>query len=288
MINKLQEYTNIIEENINSYLTSENEDILESMKYSLNAGGKRIRPVLLLEIAKMMNCDIYDVLPYAISIEMIHTYSLIHDDLPCMDDDDLRRGKPTSHKIYGEALALLTGDALLNLSFEIMSNPKYSSKFSPEIINKVIFEVSKSTGSSGMISGQVYDIKENVSNVDELKKMHSLKTGQLIKCACVTGAILGGADDDTVKYISEFAINLGIAFQIKDDLLDVYGDSKTLGKETGSDANNNKITYLTFYTKEECEKMIFEYTEKAILNLRRCGESEFLIDFAKYLVFREK
>ncbi|MFI3225846.1 MAG: farnesyl diphosphate synthase [Clostridia bacterium] len=288
MTKKMQHYIDLIENNFDEFLLSENEEIKNAMEYSLKAGGKRLRPILLLEFAKMLEIPEKDALPYAISLEMIHTYSLIHDDLPCMDNDDFRRGKPTNHKVFGEALALLAGDGLLNLAFETMSDERNASKFQAKNVVKVISEISKSTGVLGMISGQVFDIDDNVSNICELQKIHSLKTGKLIKCACVSGVILGGGTDEQIKSAEDFAMNLGIAFQIRDDMLDVYGDSEKLGKPVGSDENNKKVTYTSIFSKDECQKMVEEYTQNAINSIGIFKNTEFLKNLALSLVNREK
>ncbi|MFI3115921.1 MAG: farnesyl diphosphate synthase [Clostridia bacterium] len=284
----MQEYVKLIESSFDKFLKSEDDKILEAMSYSLKASSKRLRPMLLLEFAKILGVPQEDAIPYAVSIEMIHTYSLIHDDLPCMDDDDFRRGKPTNHKVYGEAMALLAGDGLLNLAFETMSCNEYASKFSSDKILKVISEVSSSTGVLGMISGQVLDINSVKNDINALKRMHLLKTGKLIKCACVSGAILGGASDEQIKSATDFAINLGIAFQIRDDVLDIYGNSEILGKPVGSDESNEKITYATFYSREKCDELVEEYTQNAIKSLGKFENTEFLEEIAKKLIKREK
>lgn len=282
-----KDYKKLIESSFEKYVTSESRAINESMMYSLNAGGKRLRPILLMEFAKIFGVEIDRVIPFAVSLEMIHTYSLIHDDLPCMDDDDLRRGKATNHKVYGEALALLAGDGLLNLAFETMSNPQNSNGFEPKIILEVISKISSCTGTNGMISGQVFDTDDLKATEEMLEKIHYLKTGKLIESACVAGAILGGATKDEQKKVSDFAINLGMAFQIRDDILDVYGDINIIGKPVGSDEENQKTTYTTLFSLERCEELVGIYTNQAISCLEKFENTENLINLAKDLVKRE-
>lgn len=283
----MKNYVDLIENSFEKYVFAETDEIYDAMMYSLKAGGKRIRPILLLEFAKMFGISEKYALPYAISLEMIHTYSLIHDDLPCMDNDDFRRGKPTNHKVFGQAKALLAGDGLLNLAFETMSDEKNSANFKPQSVIKVIEEVSKSIGCRGMIAGQVLDTDDKKCDIDELLKIHTLKTGMLIKSACVAGAILGEASKSEQEHAKDFAINLGIAFQIRDDYLDVYGDFKKLGKPVGSDENNEKTTYTSLYNKEKCEELVEEYTNKAIESLKKLPKNEFLEELAKKLVSRQ-
>lgn len=281
------DYKKLIEDSFEKYVTSESRAINESMMYSLNAGGKRLRPILLIEFAKIFGAKIESVIPFAVSVEMIHTYSLIHDDLPCMDNDDLRRGKATNHKVYGESLALLAGDGLLNLAFETMSNPENSNGFSPRTILDVISKISSCTGTKGMISGQVFDTDDLKASEEMLEKIHYLKTGKLIESACVSGAILGGATKEQQKCASDFAINLGMAFQIRDDILDVYGDINVIGKPVGSDANNEKTTYTTLFSLERCEELVEMYTKNAILSIEKFENTDNLIKLANNLVKRE-
>ena len=284
----MKEYITLIEENFEKYLKTDNEQLRESMLYSLNAGGKRIRPILVLEFSKMCGSDIENTLPYAIALEMIHTYSLIHDDLPCMDNDDFRRGKPTNHKVFGEALALLAGDALLNQAFEIMLDPENAKNFDSKNVLNAVFEVSKATGACGMIAGQVLDTSNEGKQVDIdiLLKTHRQKTGELIKCASVCGTILGGGNQKDVENAKNFAINLGIAFQIRDDMLDVIGNTKILGKSIGND--NDKTTYTSLYSIEECEKLVLKYTNEAIKFANEFENNDIIIDLARQMITRQK
>ncbi|MBQ4515151.1 MAG: polyprenyl synthetase family protein [Clostridia bacterium] len=260
--------------------------IYDAMAYSLFAGGKRIRPVLALACAELFDSG-EKVLPFACSLEMIHTYSLIHDDLPCMDNDDLRRGKPTNHKVYGEAMAVLAGDALLTKAFEI--SVKFS-ELSPEQTLREIEVLATAGGTEGMIGGQVIDIESEGKRVDAktLDALHLNKTGALIIAAAKLGAIAGGASEDDIKNLSEYAKNLGLAFQIKDDILDVEGDSDILGKMTGVDEINEKTTFVSLYGLEKSKQMLDEYTKKAKANLKPYGKkAEFLEELADYLLKRK-
>ncbi len=247
-------------------LLSENMDtsVLNAMKYSVSNGGKRIRPILAIEFAKVCGGNIDVALDFGCAVEMIHTYSLIHDDLPCMDNDDMRRGKPSCHIAFGEDTALLAGDALLTEAFNVLSSIRNVS--SDNIIRAVSF-LSSFAGINGMVGGQVLDLQfeKTKPTVDEVLKMYSLKTCGLIKASCVLGCLSANEYDE--KYILaaiDYAENLGIAFQIQDDILDVTSDSKTLGKPVGSDEKNDKSTIVKFYGLEKSKQLIREYTDKAI------------------------
>ncbi len=263
--------------------------IFDAMSYSLLAGGKRLRPVIMLYAAKMCGGDIGSVLPFACAMEMIHTYSLIHDDLPCMDNDDLRRGKPTNHKMFDEETAVLAGDALLNMAFEITSSMA-NSDIPADRILRAISVISRSSGAFGMIGGQMIDIEsENKKiSIEELKHLHSLKTGAIIRASGVVGAILSGADEEAIKKVDEYCDNLGIAFQIQDDILDVEGSAEKLGKPIGSDIENDKNTYVSLSSIEEAKDMVVIYTNKAIEALECFGDKkEYLCQLALTLVGRE-
>ena len=216
----------------------------EAMIYSLKVGGKRVRPILMLLTYDMYKNDYKKILPFAAALEMIHTYSLIHDDLPCMDNDDLRRGKPTNHKIYGEAVAVLAGDGLLNEAMIIMLDQCLDGSLNTIKASNLI---AKASGAQGMIAGQISDIlSEGITiSEEELLYMHKNKTGELIKAAVVCGATLGNADQGDLSYLKEYGDKLGLAFQIKDDILDVIGDVSILGKNIKSDESNNKTTFIT-------------------------------------------
>lgn len=282
---------NMVEEALGEYMNvpeMPQGKVFEAMAYSLLAGGKRLRPVILLCVAEMCDMNVNSVMPFACAIEMIHTYSLIHDDLPAMDDDDLRRGMPTNHIKYGEAVAILAGDALLNKAFEITSAYK-NEDIKDKNILKAIAEMSKASGALGMIGGQIIDIEgENKKlTLEELKHLHALKTGELIRAAGVCGAYLAGASEEEIKAVEDYCVALGMAFQIRDDLLDVLGNEEDLGKPVGSDEENNKNTYVSLTSLDEAETMVFEYTDKAIKALDLFGEkAEKLVYLAKTLTKR--
>ena len=283
----LKEKVNVVDNELKKYMSHEKNaqsDIYEAMSYSLMAGGKRLRPVIMLLVSEMCGGKTEDVLPFACALEMIHSYSLIHDDLPAMDNDDLRRGKPTNHIVYGEAMAILAGDALLNCAMETALSASVDEIRMVKAL-KILF---RSSGTEGMIGGQVIDIKNSELSADGLKNLHLLKTGAIIRSAGVVGAIISGASEKEIDVIDNFCMNLGIAFQIQDDVLDVKGNEKDLGKPVGSDADNNKTTYVTLYGIEKSQEMVIEYTEKAKNSIKECfGEkSKNLIALADYLIDR--
>ncbi len=261
--------------------------IYKAMNYSISAGGKRIRPVMMLACAELVGGEISSVMPFACALEMIHTYSLIHDDLPCMDNDDLRRGKPTNHKVFGEAMAVLAGDALLNCAFETMLK---NTEVSPNMTLAAMSEIAAASGAEGMIGGQVIDIESEGKTIDAvtLMTMHLHKTAALIMAAARVGALLGGGSREDLSSMEEFARYLGIAFQIKDDILDVTGSEETLGKKTGVDGLLEKSTFVSIYGMEQSENLLKDYTNKAIEVLSKYGEkAEFLIELSKFLLSRE-
>lgn len=264
--------------------------IYKAMKYSAMAGGKRLRPVLALAVAGMLGGREEDVLPYACAIEMIHTYSLIHDDLPAMDNDDYRRGRLTNHKVFGEAMAVLAGDGLLNLAFETMLN--YSSKAGGDSLARIraMAIIAESAGTKGMIGGQIVDLESEGKDISEstLEYMHRCKTGALIKAPILSSAILCGAVESELARLEEYAVNLGLAFQIKDDIMDVESSFEKMGKPAGSDAANNKSTFVTLYGLEKSKEMLHEITTKASAALDCFGEKAgFLRKLADYLENRE-
>ncbi|GAA0723737.1 polyprenyl synthetase family protein [Clostridium malenominatum] len=240
-----------------------NEIIYKSMLYSLEVGGKRIRPILTLLAYSLYKENYKEVLPCACAIEMIHTYSLIHDDLPSMDNDSLRRGKPTNHMVFGEALALLAGDALLNEAFNIMIHEALSKG---ETWIKAADIIGKASGANGMIGGQVVDIMSTnkVASEEEIFYMHSKKTGELIKGAILSGAVLGGAEERDLDILREFGEKLGLAFQIKDDILDIVGDTTTLGKTVNKDSDQNKSTFIKLYGLEKCKDLSNKLTNECL------------------------
>lgn len=285
----MQKYIDLAESALREYMQvidNPQKKIYEAEKYSLMAGGKRLRPVIMMMTAKMCGLSPEKVLPFAAAIEMIHTYSLIHDDLPSMDNDDLRRGKPTNHKVFGEAIAILAGDALLTKAFETAASTSCE-EISPKQVIRAISVLSQAAGDNGMIGGQVVDIESRNEDEELLKYLHSLKTGALIKASGVIGAILAGASDEKIGAVESFCGNLGIAFQIQDDILDVVGDEAELGKPIGSDAENDKSTYVTLFGVEKAEEMAEEYTNKAIESLSIFEDSSELCNLAKKLMGRK-
>jgi geranylgeranyl diphosphate synthase type II len=289
----MTDYIKLIEDEIFSYLPKDElteKVLIDSMRYSLEAGGKRLRPMLVLLFAKACGGKETDALPFASAIEMIHTYSLIHDDLPCMDNDDLRRGKPSNHKVFGEDIALLAGDALLTLAFSVVLSERAVSLVGYEKSAKCGRVLSECAGMTGMVGGQVIDlISENVKvSIETINEMHLKKTGALIKCACMMGAIVAGAEEETVYLAEKFGIYLGLAFQIKDDILDVTGSEEALGKPIGSDVDNNKSTFVTLLGLEKCRSLVKEYTEKAIAVLDNFkGDSSELKAIAQKMLERK-
>ncbi len=281
---KFEEYINQIENHLHSLLDSKEGPIYDAMRYSLYAGGKRIRPVITLACCEALGGDMKAALTYASAVEMIHTYSLIHDDLPCMDDDDLRRGKPTNHVVYGEATAVLAGDALLNFACESVLNADVEDKKMQLDALKIIYEAS---GAEGMIGGQVMDMYAEDKQIDgeELSLLHKKKTGALICASAALGAICAGKDPEI---FSEYALSLGLAFQIRDDILDVEGDIETFGKPIHSDEKNLKTTYVKLYGMDGAKAILKDETQKAIESLAFLGEKkEFLEKLALYLLDRK-
>ena len=259
--------------------------VADAMDYSLEAGGKRIRPVLVLAFCHMCGGDYRKAAAPAAAIEMIHTFSLIHDDLPCMDNDDFRRGKPSCHKKFGEACAVLAGDALAIRTFQVIAE----SELNDSMKIKLIAELACSSGAEGMIGGQIIDMENeqrSTVNGENLRMMYALKTGRLIKTSCVMGCIAAEASDEQVKNAEEYAHCLGLAFQIIDDILDVTGDEAALGKPIGSDAEENKTTFVTLYGIENAREEAVKLTDKAMKILGRFDNNEFLIELTKYLLDR--
>jgi geranylgeranyl diphosphate synthase type II len=288
----LSEYSEIIENRIYDFLPSGDPDykiLTDAMRYSLSAGGKRIRPSLTLEFCRICGGSIDDAIACACAVEMIHTYSLIHDDLPCMDNDDFRRGKPSCHRAFGEDTALLAGDGLLTNAF--LTAAKTPLSVGPSRIVRAIAELSRLSGADGMVGGQVIDLQSEGKDADTdiLLKMYSLKTGALIEAACVMGCIIAGADDDIITAAREYAQAIGAAFQIRDDILDAIGDQNLLGKPTGSDAANKKSTFTSKTGLDKSNQAVIRYTSMAKDSLAPFGErADRLAALADYLASREK
>lgn len=268
--------------------TPMDKTLTESMEYSLMAGGKRLRPVLLMAAADALGADGTKFLKTACAIEMIHSYSLIHDDLPAMDDDDYRRGKPTNHKVYGAGMATLAGDALLTLAFEVMLRQQDAS---PETLVQVVREMSMAAGPDGMVGGQALDMESEGKQIGRttLCRMHMGKTGALFRAAIRSGALLAGAGEKQLDALTKYAEKFGLAFQITDDILDVVGDEALIGKPVGSDEKNHKSTYVTLTSLEEARKLAQEAVDEAVDALKDFGtEADFLRDLVVYLVDRNK
>lgn len=294
MVNKIFDfYKPLIEDRIDKLLPETDlayNEVIKAARYSLKLGGKRIRPIIMMEFCKLFGGKAEDVLDFAIALEMIHTYSLIHDDLPCMDNDDFRRGKPSNHKVYGETTALLAGDGLLTAAFERISVWSLAGLYNAEIAVKAIHELSVYAGARGMIGGQIIDIaNENNPDADyeTLQLMDNLKTGCLISVACALGCIVAGASDDLINSAKVFGEKLGLAFQIKDDILDVTSSLEKLGKMTGSDKENNKSTYVTLLGIEKCEELVKELTNEALESLNAFPNNKLIKEYADYLADRE-
>ncbi len=289
----LEEDRKIIENRMSELLTIDviyEKILIDSMRYSVQAGGKRLRPILFLETIKLLNKNPMHFIDIACALEMIHTYSLIHDDLPAMDNDELRRGKPTNHIIYGEAIAILAGDGLLNLAHEIMIEfvSKNLTKSNIDGINLI----SKAAGISGMIAGQAVDIKSEGENIDieTMKFIHTKKTGALIEASILSPAVMAEADDEKFNALKTYAKNIGLAFQITDDILDIEGSEEELGKPIGSDESNDKATYPKYFGLDKSKKYAKTTVEVAIESLNVFDDTgkEFFVDLAKYILTRKK
>ena len=297
---QLKERTRYVEKIIYSYLPEEEgyqETIMTAMNYSMKAGGKRLRPMLMLETARMLAGDDFDeeiVHPFMAAIEMIHTYSLIHDDLPALDNDDFRRGRRTCHRVFGEALAILAGDALLNYAYETACKSFAMAGADNEKLRRVsaaMTVLASKPGINGMIGGQVVDVimTGKVPDIDELNYIYENKTGALIECSMMIGAILAGASDAEIEVIEQTASDVGMAFQIQDDILDVYGDSQVIGKPVLSDEENGKITMLSLMGHEKASAKVKELSESAVSGICRLRSGDyFLKELIMSLVSRDK
>ena len=282
-----REYREFVEDYLKGiykkYTDQPQKPLFEAVEYSLLAGGKRLRPIFALDFCRMCGGDWKNAAPFAAAIEMIHTYSLIHDDLPCMDNDDFRRGRPTNHKVYGEAMAILAGDALLTDAFMVASTAQLAE---PKDMAFAIGTLAECAGSMGMVGGQVLDIgSENRELTEqEVLDIQTRKTGALISAACVLGAIAGGGSEEQVDAAARFAAGLGLAFQIRDDMLDVIGTQEEMGKGVGTDAAKN--TFVRLYGLEKCEELVQKYTAYAIDALQAFADTDYLIALAQSLTDR--
>ncbi|MEC1417058.1 polyprenyl synthetase family protein [Bacillus haynesii] len=295
MTGKLDGFLNsrktVIEERLPMYIKDlQAPSILkESMLYSLEAGGKRLRPILVLALLHAYGKDEEAGIPVGCAVEMIHTYSLIHDDLPCMDDDDLRRGKPTNHKIYGEATAILAGDALLTESFKMITS-NMPSDVSAEKRIRLVNELISAAGAEGMVGGQILDMEAESKSVslDELQRIHEGKTAKLLSFSVIAGAILADASEKEIEKLREFSHHIGIGFQIRDDILDLEGSEDKIGKRIGSDATNGKSTYPSLLSLEGANQKLDEHIEKAKQLISELPlEKELLYEFCDMIAARD-
>lgn len=264
------------------------DQLRASMAYSLMAGGKRLRPILLMAAADAVGVDGTKFRTAACALELIHTYSLIHDDLPAMDNDDYRRGKLTNHKVYGDGIAILAGDALLTLAFTVIFRQQ---DVPAEALLRVADEISQAAGTAGMVGGQVLDLEAENRRIsmDELRRVHMGKTGALFRAALRSGAILAGASKDQLAALTAYADHFGLAFQITDDILDVVGTAEDIGKPVGSDEKNHKSTYVTLTSLAEAQKLAQRTVDEAVAALRTFGgEAAFLRELVTYLVHRKQ
>lgn len=284
---RFAEYLEYIEQYLADYFcqfeAEPQKKLYEAMRYSLLAGGKRLRPAFVFEFCRLCGGDWKSAAPFAGAIEMIHTYSLIHDDLPCMDNDDYRRGRLTNHKVYGEAMAVLAGDALLTDAFALAASAQLPNAGD---MGRAVRVLAENAGSPGMVGGQVLDMLSQTRECseDEVLAIQSRKTGALVKAACVLGVIAGGGTEEQIQASSQFADCLGLAFQIRDDMLDVIGDAGELGKAVGVDAEKN--TFVRLYGLEKCETLVQHYTQEAISHLATFEDTADLIALAESLTTR--
>ena len=281
-------YTVLIENKINQVLSDHGTDydeLLKAMHYSASAGGKRIRPKLLMEFMRISGGNPENALNFAVALEMIHTYSLIHDDLPCMDNDDMRRGKPSCHKAFGEATALLAGDALLTESFGLAAKTE---NVPADRVVKALAQLSACAGVNGMIGGQVLDLKYENSKapLDIVCELYRLKTGALLKAAATIGCILAGADEIKIDKACQIAEKIGLSFQIRDDILDIIGDEKVLGKPIGSDCKQNKSTYVSLVGIDKAQNDVISLTNEAVSLLSDFNDADELKLFAESMITR--
>lgn len=283
---------NYAEEIIKKYMPEEvgyQKTIMEAMNYSLSSGGKRLRPVLTLEACRIVGGDTDNAIPFAAAIEMIHTYSLIHDDLPALDNDDLRRGRATNHKVFGEAMAILAGDALLNFAYETMLKESIG-KENPERYLGATYEIAKGAGIYGMVGGQVVDVQSENMQIpkEKLDYIHENKTAAMMVGCMRAGAAIGGADEKQMELITDYANKIGLAFQIVDDILDIVGDEAKLGKHVGSDIENNKSTYPSLMGLEKSREIATELIEDAKRSISKVtDDTGFLDGLADYILSRD-
>ena len=292
--NYIKQRCELVESRLKHAMPAETEfpvSLHAAMRYSTFAGGKRIRPVMMIAACEAVGGDINTVLPAACAMEMIHTYSLIHDDLPAMDNDDYRRGMATNHKVYGEAVAILSGDALLTQAFILLSSPFLASNILPERLLEVIHEIASAAGSRGMVGGQVVDMEaEGKSDLDiaTVQYIHTHKTGALIKASVKCGALLGGAEERDLASMVRYGEAIGLAFQIADDILNIEGSSAELGKSAGSDQHRGKATYPSVVGLAESKRHATELLEIALESIESFGQAaDPLREIARYVIERK-
>ena len=281
-----QMYLQAIEENLSQCFRWPDEpqqQLFEAMRYSLLAGGKRLRPMLVLEFCRLAGGQWQQAMPFALGIEMVHTYSLIHDDLPCMDDDDYRRGRLTSHKVYGEANAVLAGDALLTEAFAAVS----SAELPPQQVVQAVQILSRAAGATGMVGGQVLDLaaEGRACLPQDVEQIHTRKTGALILAACQLGVAAAAGSPEQMEQAGVYARNIGLAFQIRDDMLDVIGSQEKLGKATGMDGQKN--TFVSLYGLPKCQELVDKYTAAALQALQSFDGAEFVCELSRRLMNRD-
>ncbi|RUM58992.1 MAG: polyprenyl synthetase family protein [Persephonella sp.] len=288
----LKEYLNkqkkLVDKYIDQYLpVGVPKKLFDAMAYSVKAGGKRLRPILVIESVKSINTlmDIKLFIDIVVAVEFIHTYSLIHDDLPAMDDDDLRRGKPTCHKVFGEAIAILAGDGLQSYAFELISQNK---SIKSDRLIKIINSLAHGTGIFGMVAGQSADIlSEKENSFNDVEFIHKHKTAKFIQSCCYIGGLIADGTEEQLEALKNYGLYIGLAFQIQDDILDEIGDEKKLGKRTHKDREKNKLTYPSIYGLKKSKKLAKEYVEKAINEIKVLNNSKILEKIAKFIIERE-
>lgn len=289
----LKEKKRLVDKFLDDYLPKADvhpKALHEAMRYSLFAGGKRVRPILCIASCEAVGGDIDTVMPVASAIELIHTYSLIHDDLPAMDNDDYRRGRPTNHKMYGEAIAILAGDALLTFAFDLLSDKELNKRLDSDSLLSIIKRLSSASGSAGMVGGQAADIQASGKevNLPEVEYIHIHKTGALIRASVCIGAIAGNASKDELSALTRYGEAVGLAFQIADDVLDIEGSRDEIGKDVGSDIAKEKVTYPSVIGISESKKLANGLIDKSIEAISTFGEkAEPLREIARYIIERK-
>ena len=286
---RMEEYRTMVEDFLDAQCVAADEPyarLLDAMRYSLTAGGKRLRPILTLEFCRLCGGDVHAALPAACGVELLHTYSLIHDDLPCMDDDDLRRGKPSNHKVFGEATAVLAGDALQALAFETV----LSAPLAPERALRCGQILTHAAGHAGICGGQQLDLEweGKILSAPELEEIYLRKTSALIRAACLMGVAAAGGTKEQEEAAASYADNFGFAFQLRDDMLDVIGDEKTFGKPIGSDRKEGKTTFVDILGLNGCQRVIEAHSESAVEALGDMADTDFLIHLVRVLEKREQ